>query len=181
MKNLTDLVKDWADARKKLQQSVDSIPRIAGVIAVKIIKENFIGEEYDSGIGTTKWKPRKASTNAQYDAGKIRNSKTGKLSKYRSGKNGNYKGSVYSSSNPLLRQTLNLFNSINYVATNKRVFIGVNKTLVPYAEAHNQGLNHQPQRQFMPYGNQKPNIKMLRAINKRVVYERDIALKAFKK
>lgn len=181
MKSLADLARDWAQARQALQRSTDDIPRIAGIIAVKIIKANFIAESYDSGIGVTKWPKRKDSTNRSYDRGKTLNVKTGKLSKYRTGKNGVFKGSVYSSANPLLRQTLALFNSINYVASKRSVFVGVNSAIVPYARFHNEGISPQPSRQYMPKPNQKPNIKMLRAIQTRILRERKDALKNFLK
>lgn len=181
MKNLADLAKDWSEARKAMQKSVEDIPRIAGIIAVKVIRENFKLSAYDSGIGTERWVPRKPSTNASYDRGKTKNAKTGKLSKYRSGKNGTYKGSIFSSENPLLIQTRALIDSIQYRANKRNVFVGVDSGLVPYASAHNEGKNHQPKRQFMPYGNQKPTIKMLRAIESQIVKERNQILKKFKK
>jgi len=181
MKSLTDLVRDWADARRKMEKSISDIPRIAGIVAVKVIRQNFEIQGYDSGIGITKWPKRSPKTDAAYDRGKTVNAKTGKLSKYRTGKNGTYKGSVFSSSKPILDQTGALKNSVNYVATKRSVFVGINLSLVPYAIAHNQGLHHEPQRKFMPLPNEKPNIKMLRAIESKIIYERKQAMKTFAK
>lgn len=181
MKSLSDLMRDMANARKNMEKFADALPRVIGVESVRIVKANFSIQAYDSGNGITKWPARKASTNAQYDRGKTVNSKTGKLSKYRSGKNSVYKGSVYSSANPLLLQTHNLFNSIHYVASKKRVFVGINLSLVPQGKAINEGLAHQPQRQFLPKPSDGANPKIINAVGKRIKYETDKAMRAFKK
>lgn len=181
MKNLQDLSRDWQEARRAMQKSVEDIPRIAGIIAVKVIKQNFVGQGYNTGIGVERWVPRKASTNRAYDAGKTRNSKTGKLSKYRSGKNSTFKGSVFSSENPLLIQTHALMNSIQYRANKREVFIGFDEGLIPYGKRMNEGGGGVPRRQFLPYKNQRPPISMLRAIESQIIKERNQILKKFKK
>jgi hypothetical protein len=169
MRSLTELLIDFRRSREAMEQLVKNTPRIIGVEAVRVVKQNFLIEGYDSGTGVTKWPPRADATNKAYMAGR------GK------GKQGRYKGSVFSASKPLLRQTLNLYNSIQYRAYGTRVFIGTNLSLVPYAQAHNQGLNHQPVRQYMPWPNQPPNKKILLAIGKKVNLERDKALRIFKR
>ncbi len=184
MKDLTTLANDIAQARKGMQTLNENLPRIMGVESVKIVKYNFDIEGYDSGNGITQWAKRKAATNAAYDRGRskiTRGANTGKLSKYRSGKNSTFKGSVYSSAKPLLRQTLTLFNGIHYRVSGRRVFIGVDLGLVPYARAHNEGLNHEPRRQYMPYGSQRANPKILGVIKKRIDYEQGKVMRVFKK
>lgn len=181
MKSLSQLFSDISNARKAMQQVVDSAPRIIGVEAVKCIKENFQKQGYDSGFGFTAWVKRKPETNKSYDHGRTVNSKTGKLSKYRTGKNGTYKGSVYSSSNPILDQTGNLKNSVAYKASRRRVFVGVNLAIIPYAKAHNQGEHHEPKRQFMPLPGENANPKILAASRKQIDYLAQKAMRAFKR
>lgn len=181
MKGLNELLRDIANARQQMEKLSNDLPRIIGVESVKVVKLNFALQGYDSGNGVTKWPARKASTNAAYDRGRIKNSRTGKLSKYRSGKNSTYKGSVYSSSKPLLEQTMNLLNSIHYVSSRRTVWVGVNLSLVPYAKAINEGLAHQPIRQYMPKPNQGANSKIQSIVKKRIDYETSKAMRLFKK
>ena len=123
-------LKAMADAYKKLDKDV---PRIAGIVAVKIMRENFAKGGWQEKKGSIdKWKARKAATNFAYDH-------------YH-----NYKGSVYNSGNPVLRQSGNLRDSISYKLEGAhKVFIGSNLNLAPYAEAHTEGLNNQPKRKFI--------------------------------
>lgn len=181
MRSLTDLFRDIQSARKQMQAVADAAPRIIGVESVKAIKENFRLEGYDSGNAFTKWKDRKPSTNAQYDRGKKLNQKTGKLSRYRVGKNGTYKGSVFSSSKPILDQIGTLKNSIAYRANKRNVFIGVNNNLVPYAKAHNEGLNHQPKRQYMPLPGQPASPKIVTNVKRQLDYQTAKAMRLFKR
>ncbi len=153
------------------------MPRIIGAVSVQIIRENFKIQSYDTGNGTTKWQPRKYETNKAYGG-----SFTHGLSRIQNNTRAKqYRGSVYSASKPLLMQSLNLYNSIAYKILGKRVFIGLNLSIVPYARAHNEGLNHEPVRQFMPRPSQGANVKMLTAIRKKVDFETQKALRAFKK
>lgn len=181
MKSLANLFTDMSNARKAMQQVVDSAPRIIGVEAVKSIKQNFSLQGYDSGISFTKWPKRKPQTDAAYDRGRTVSPRTGKLSKYRKGKNGTYKGSVYSSSKPILDQTGDLKNSVHYLASKRRVFVGVNLALIPYAKAHNEGLNHEPKRQYMPLPGEKANPKILAAAKKQLDYSTSQAMRLFKR
>lgn len=180
MNSLEQLLSDFRQARRDHDQMMKNAPRIIGVESVRIVKANFLIQGYDSGHGVEPWQARKAATNKAYDKGRTINAKTGKLSKYRTGKNANFKGSVFSSSKPLLRQTLNLYNSIQYTISGGYVFIGVNLSLVPYAKAHNLGLNHEPKRQFMPDTNQGINKKMIDAVNRKLKFETDNIMKRFK-
>lgn len=156
------------------------MPRIIGAVSVQIVRANFKISGYDSGNGITKWPPRAEATNKNYERGKTVNS-SGTVSRYRSGKNSVYKGSVYSASKPLLLQTQNLFNSIAYRVAGKRVFIGTNLSIVPYAKAMNIGGRGIPARQYMPTPNQGANVKMLTAIRSKIDFETQKALKAFAK
>lgn len=182
MQDLQALLRDFQKARGDIDKFIrNDVPRMVGVISVKAVQDNFRAESYNDGLSITSWPKRKESTNRSYDAGKTRNAKTGKLSKYRTGKNSTYKGSVYSSSKPLLRQTLALYNSITYRVFGSSVFIGTNLNIVPYAAAHNQGLGHEPRRQYMPYGNQQGNPLIMRAVTKKVQYEIEARMRVFKK
>lgn len=180
MNSLTQLLSDFKQARRDHDQMMKNAPRIIGVESVRLIHENFKISAYDSGHGVEAWPARKPATNKEYDRGHSVNSKTGKLSKYRTGKNGTYKGSVFSSSKPLLRQTLSLYNSIQYTISGGYVFIGVNLSLVPYARAHNEGLHHEPKRKFMPTRNEGINPKMTANVNKKLKFETDNIMKKFK-
>lgn len=177
MKDLTTLANDIAQARKGMQTLNENLPRIMGVESVKIVKYNFYIEGYDSGNGIQQWARRKVSTNLAYGGNfthglhRIQNKKRAKQ----------YRGSVFNAGKPLLRQTLTLFNSIHYRVSGRRVFIGVDLGLVPYAQAHNEGLNHEPKRQYMPYGSQKANTKILAVMKKRIDYEQAKVMRVFKK
>lgn len=180
MQSLEQLLSDFRQARREHELMLKDAPRIIGIESVKIIHENFRISGYDTGNGVEKWQPRKASTNANYDRGRTKNPKTGKLSKYRTGKNGTFKGSVYSSSKPLEMQTMNMYNAIQYRIAGGYVFIGANMSLVPYIKAQNEGLNHQPIRQFMPKPGQGANVKMVKAINGKLKIRTENAMKKFK-
>ena len=166
MRSLTELLSDFRQSRAAMETLANNLPRIIGVESVRAVRNNFKTESY---FGGNKWVPRSDKTNKAYMAGRT------------SGKQGRYKGSVFSASKPLLRQTLNLYNSIKYRALGKRVFIGTNLSLIPYANAHNEGLNHQPRRQFMPFGNQPVHPIILSAIGKKYTSERNKALLKFKR
>lgn len=162
-KTMQQLFIDWRAAKAEMEKLVSNMPRIAGVESVRVVKQNFLLQGYDDGMGFTKWKDRKAATNRAYD------------------RRGQYKGSVFNSRKPLLRQTLRLFNGIQYrVIGRNSVIIGVDLGLVPYAKRHNEGLDKMPKRQYMPTPNQPPNRKMLAAIEKKYNFERDKAMRRFK-
>lgn len=169
IKNLKQLLSDWQRARKALEQTTDNLPRIIGTEVVKVVKQNFQVQGYDSGIGVKKWVKRAKKTDAAYDANRG------------PGGNSRYKGTVFSSTKPLLMQTKNLYNAVEYTASKRSVKIGVNLNLIPYAKIQNEGGRGIPARQYMPYDSQGPNIKMLRAIEKKVLYDRNRALRDFKK
>lgn len=156
-----------------MEKLVQDMPRMMGAEAVKVVKDNFRIQGYDSGVGVTPWEPRHDVTNKLYDRRVW------------------VKGSVYSSTRQLLLQTMTLFNAIKYEAGTGRVTIGVDDSLVPYGKWMNEGNTgslgphhiptHTPARKFMPTPNEPPNIKILKAVEKKVAYERDQALKLFKK
>lgn len=117
MKSLKQLEKDMKESLTNLIELEKNAARNIGIVSVKYIKTNFDRQGYEG----EKWKNRSPVTNAIYDS--------------RSG----VKGSVYNSKNPILLQTGNLRNSINYKIDNKTVFIGTNLNQVPYAKLHNEG------------------------------------------
>jgi len=157
MKSLAQLKNDLRQAQSAIQKLEADATRVFGIIAVKNIKNNFLLQGYNSGVGFTSWVPRKAATNKAYS----RNRGPGKIS--------NYKGSVYNAANPLLQQTRNLYNSIKAkVLSGNIVFIGINLDLVPYGQAHNEGLNHEPQRQFMPTESEGANPAMIKEFSGKI-------------
>lgn len=166
MRSLDDLLRDFRQAREAMKVVVENMPRMIGVESVRAVKNNFKTESY---FGQDKWESRSDKTNKAYMAGRSK------------GKQGRYNGSVFSASKPLLRQTLNLYNSIQYKALGKRVFIGTNLSLIPYAQIQNEGGRGIPRRQYQPFGNQKPHPIMLANIKKKYIYERNKALATFKK
>lgn len=180
MNDLSKLLSDFRQAREEHSRMMKDTPRIIGIECLKIIRNNFRIGGYDTGNGVEKWEARKPATNKAYDRGRTKDPKTGKLSKYRTGKNSTYKGSVFSSGKPILIQTRNLYNAIQYKIAGGYVFIGVDLALVPYAKAHNLGLHHEPKRQFMPTNSEGANPKMIKAINNKLKIRTDGIMKKFK-
>lgn len=171
MKPLSSLLRDWREAQQRMNILVERVPSIIGVESVNIVKENFKLQGYDSGAGITKWQPRKESTNKAY-----------------SNRKGKYKGSVFNADRKILQQTMNLYNAQAYKVLSRTVVIGADRTIVPYAQIHNEGLRgnafgkysfQMPKRQFIPL--EGPNLKMLRAFTKKISFERDRALQNFKR
>lgn len=200
-KSLAQLQADFAKAAQKTEQLQTMLPSIIGAEAVKVVKQNFDLQGYDSGAGFTPWRQRADVTNQAYDYNRVANAFTvrskgkgrgqfltpsGRKSKARN----KYKGSVYSSQNKIMLQTRNLYRNLTYFAGSKRVTVGVNETLIVYAKKLNEGgrgtwgkkaTTHTPARQFQPYPNQPPNKKILTAVDKKVKYEQYQAMKDFRK
>ena len=175
MESMSALLTRWRGASAKMKKLTDDTPRIIGNECVKVVKQNFPLQGYDSGNGVKPWPKRDPKTDKAYDRGKTVNAK-GVQSKYRTGNNKTYKGSVFSSANLLLEQTRRLYNSIKYKAISKSVIIGVDLLLVPYAEKMNEGGDGTPARQYMPDPEQPPNPKMLKRVKKKIQFERDKAM-----
>ena len=131
MKPLSELVSKMKEVEADMRKLNNDMPRYMGIEAVKITRENF----KEQGFEGESWKERSDKTNAAYDR-----------------RGATYKGSVFNSKNKILLQTRKLYNSIQYVVQGKLVEIGVNLNLVPYAQAHNEGLGHQPKRQWIGWG-----------------------------
>ena len=122
MKNLNDLSKDFSEAAKKMQKLHEKeLLQYIGVEGVKITRENFDEQGYDTGEGKEDWKPRPEWVNKVYD------------------NNPNYKGPVIKGSNPIAQQTGKLYRSIEHQEVGDKVLIGVNLNLVPYASKINEG------------------------------------------
>ena len=163
-KSMQQLMADWRVASNKMQKFQQDLPMVMGQESVNIIKQNFKAEQYDSGNGIEKWQQRSEKTNKRY------NSRSG------------VKGTTYNSSAPLLRQTLTLYNSLMFRVMGKRVFIGTNTSLVPYAPAHNEGTQKGiPKRKFIPANGELPNQKIIQRISKKITNVRNEIMKDFKK
>ena len=178
MKTLGELLTDWRASKAAMDKLTTDMPRIIGNECVKLVKANFKLQGYDSGFGITKWPPRTEQTNKNYKYGRAGKGKSA------------YKGSVYNYGNPILLQTRNLYNSVKYIISGNMVLIGCDLNLVPYAQKMNEGgqgrgwhdsVTNTPARQFIPRPGQPPNPKMLKAIEKKMLFERDKALKLFKR
>lgn len=192
MQSLDQLLRDFQKSRSEVERFIkNDVTRIIGVESVRAVMQNFDRSSYDSGNGITAWPKRADSTNAQYDRGRVRNKKTRQLSKYRSGKNSVFKGSVYNSANPLLIQTHTLKNSIHFRISNMTVWIGSSGEftgingksgqIATYAEANNAGTSTIPRRQFQPMPHENGNPKILKAVSKKVDYEIQQRMRLFKK
>ena len=189
MKSLIDLLNDINMKRNALKKLNEDAPRLIGTECVKIIKQNFNLQGYDSGNGVAKWQKRSKATDTAYEYNRTASYKTpvlGKKSKYKNP----YKGSVVHASRPILFQTGNLRDSIRYEVSGKVVTIGVfpkvfningkTRDAIAYAKINNEGGSskwgrkghehdtHIPKRQFMPKENEPPNLKMLKASEKQV-------------
>lgn len=177
MKDLSQLLRDIQKARDDLATLQKNAPRIIGVEAVRIVKQNFAMQGYDSGNGINKWAQRSIKTNIAYGGGF-----TFGLHRHKGGgRNKTYKGSVFNAGKPLLEQTMNLYNSLDYRTRGNRVFVGSNLAVIPYAKIHNEGGRGIPQRQYMPLPNQPPNKKMQDLIGAKIKAEQAKAMRGFRR
>jgi len=119
LKNLPGDFKKATEQMKQLHEK--DLLRYAGVEGVKLVKDNFIRQEFVNGGDTEAWKARPEWVNKIYDT------------------NPNYKGSYVKGSNPIATQTGFLMNSNNYEVISKKVLIGTNTNEVPYAKTINEG------------------------------------------
>jgi phage gpG-like protein len=184
MRTLLDLISDIRKKHAALKQLEKDLPRIIGVESVRILKENFKKQGYDSGNGFTAWPKRKDITNTAYEYNRTASYRTPKLGKKSKYKNP-YKGSVVNSTRPILTQTGNLRDALSYQINGKTVFIGVyprvsmvggkTRDALAYAKIHNEGGSSKwghastkiPRRQFMPRPGDPPNPKILKAVEKK--------------
>lgn len=168
---LSALLQNWRQSRQAFEKLTRDLPRIIGTEAVKAVKSNFQKQGYDSGNGITPWAARKPATNKAYDRGRV----DSRGRQRNTGRNATYRGSTYSSSNPLLVQTRALRDSIKYQAIGKTVYIGTSLTLIPYAKAMNKT------RKFMPADGEGPNVLMLARIKRKVEFERGKIMREFRR
>jgi hypothetical protein len=186
MESMSALLSKWRQASDKMKKLSADTPRIIGNEAVKVVKDNFALQGYDSGFGVQPWEKRSEKTDKAYDRGKYtltRGPRAGQQSKYRKGANKTYKGSVYSSANPIMEQTRNLLNSVIYSVSSGKVFIGVLRNtrgpVLKYAQKMNEGGNGVPARKYIPKPEEPPNPKMLKRFKKKIEFERGKAMKDF--
>jgi hypothetical protein len=167
MKTMEQLLLEWRQVTFNMEKLKSDSPRVLGLIAVKVIKNNFKLQGYEDGYSFTPWKARAPKTDAAYSRNR------GK------GESSNYKGSVYNAKNPILQQTRTLYNSVKaIIQAGGIVFVGVNLDLAPYAQRHNEGLKGMPERKFMPVGG--PNATMLGEFEKKITEKRDEIMHNFK-
>lgn len=122
MRPLSELTREFRNAKNLFEKLSNDTPRIMGKIGVDVVRENFTAQGFVESVGPAqKWKDRSPATNKMYDSRK------------------GTKGSVYNSSNPILVQTGNLKDGVTYQASQRQVKIGVNLNTVPYAKIMNEG------------------------------------------
>lgn len=198
MKTLEQLIHDIRMKSAAMKKLTEDMPRIVGVEAVRILKENFKKGGYDDGKGYKKWNKRSPATNTAYEYNRQASYRTPKLHKKSRYKNP-YKGSVVNSKRPVLVQTGNLRDSLSFKVTGKTVSIGVYPRIVniggkthdaiAYAQIHNEGGTSKwgkhsvrvPKRQFMPRPGEGPNIKILNAVKRKYDTELDSFMKEWKR
>jgi phage gpG-like protein len=187
-KTLQQALADFRNAKNRMAQLMDRMPAIMGEEGVKVVKENFDLQGYDTGEGFHPWPKRAEVTNKAYDYNRTKKFRTptGRVS---TAKN-SYKGSTYSSKNPILQQTRTLKRGITYFPRKRAVKIGVSPSLIVYAQKMNEGgpgkwgryaATRTPARQFMPRPDQPPNKKILTRVWTKVKFEQDKIMKDFKK
>lgn len=164
MKNMQDAVNDFRQVSAQIAKLESRVPAIIGNIALDTIEKNFDNESYDTGNGKIKWEPRKESTNKAYD------------------KRYGVKGSVYSSSAPILNQTGDLKDAIRKRVAARSVFIGFDTKKIPYGEVHNEGdpAKNIPQRQFMPREGEPENTAIMKRVYQKVRFEHEKILRPYK-
>ena len=131
MKTLKDLENDFKTLQDNYKKLDEQIPRIAGITAVKYFRA---GIDAGNDINGSQFASRKPKTNEAYD---------------RRGKS--YKGGKFNSGNPVLKQTGNLYDGIKFTTSGNTVTVGLDTKKVKYAQAHNEGLGHEPKRQFIGF------------------------------
>lgn len=181
---MSALLADWRRSKQRMDMIARDLPRMVGVETKKIIRENFLLQGYDDGVSFQMWKAREPATNKRYD--------------HRYG----VRGSVFQSSNPVLHQTGDLENAVDYkverffisgsggTQLHVVIFMGVNLDLIPYAQIHNEGGHGMawgkvpftmPKRKYMPAPGERPNAKMLKAYEAKLKYEIRQAMQTFSK
>lgn len=187
-KSLQQLLYDFRRATGEMEALKNKLPRIIGVEAVRVVRQNFDIQGYDDGNSITKWPARAQATNDAYDYNRTNKFRTagGNRSKAKN----KYKGSVVNSGNPLLMQARNLYMAIQYYLSGRNVTIGVDLSIVPYAEKMNEGgygsWGHNPKtwtpaRQYVPKPNEPANPKITKAVAGKLEVEKARIMKEFKK
>lgn len=198
MADLNDLENDLSSMESQMSELNKRFPSIIGVESVKIIQQNFDKQGYDSGQGVTKWQKRSPATDKAYDYNRTKKYRTPKLKKKSTHKNP-YKGSVYSSKNPILVQTGNLKDAESYRVSGNQIEIGVfprvrsvgGKSInaVNYAKIHNEGGKikawgkkkvRMPKRQFQPKPGEAANPKIRKAILDKWQFEEEKIMSKWK-
>lgn len=159
MADLKDLERDLLQQENALKNTYAMQSEIGTKIAHSI-KENFEKQGYDDGSGVDAWERRSEKANNTYD------------------KHPFYKGTPYSSKNPILIQGKFLLRKIGFKISGEEIEVGILQGTNPvdgsdigsYAKRNNEGLISRwkvikktiklPKRQFMPTPSEDLNPKM---------------------
>jgi phage gpG-like protein len=134
MKTIADLFNDLKETETNLLKLKDNLFEFEGQVALRYIQGNFKSQGYDHL--TNSWQKRDSKTDYAYD------------------NYSRYKGTVYSSNNPILKQTGDLFNSIQYFPNKMTGYVDIgireDSPTYEYARANNEGVEGKlPQRKFI--------------------------------
>jgi hypothetical protein len=166
MASLDDLIKDLKNQEDGLKRQLSEVHFEIGKEVFIDIKNNFNKQMYDSGEGSEIWGARSPIVNTIYD------------------NHSKYKNSPYKSKKPLLKQTLSLFNGIEFKHRQSEVEIGIfakrnsfsGARVDQYARFMNEGIKNYwkevkiditpRKRQFMPTPTEGINQKIIKIIEK---------------
>ena len=161
MADLNDLENDLDKMESEMKHFALNFPKTMGKLAVGNIRSSFAMSAYNSGGSSKPWQERSERTNYGYDAHLYGGTKL----------KTNKQGGNYSSANPLLVQSKNLINSVDYKAGSDSIDVGVYSHIVMingvphdsevYGQENNEGGKNLPQRQFMPKPDEGPNEAMV--------------------
>lgn len=197
MSDLNTLMNDLSGMERDMKALTERFPSIVGQESVRIIKENFAKQGYDSGNSYQVWKKRSPATNTAYDYNRNASYRTPKLGKRSRYKNP-YKGTVVNSKNPILLQTGNLRDSITYRNSGNQIeigvfpkFISINgkvRNAVDYARIHNEGGQGRwgkhstkvPKRQFQPRPGEPANPKIQKSVKEKWEFEEQKVMSKWK-
>lgn len=186
-------------ARQQMERLDAQTPNILGTEALNVIHKNFKDESYDTGFGKTRWPARSPKTNKAYDKrygvkGSVFNSSNPLLQQT---------GNLYDGiKKRILGRTVwigvNLMK-VPYAQIHNeggRIRVGITRRTLYFSKGggfakkgeHSYSKKKavaahsiiMPQRQYMPKPGEKPNPAILKAAYRKLRFERDRIMNAFR-